>query len=275
MPTQYSLFVIATLILTLIISYTAYRSAQLLRTWRPAQNPLLSTPENILRTVLIVLCILLGLLSGLDWEILGWTLEDAFAQTLRGVLWGLGMAVFFRLTTQLVMRHTGHRFYSSLVLELILPRTRTEFLWLLLAMWPVVLLEELLYRSLLIGGLTPLLPEMLLVIVVGIAFGLLHQPQGIWGMFGAGFAGVVFGMLFVAQGSLLLTIVAHYVANIAQIAWVGTGENLPDRQSFSDTEHSEAPQEAHSQENSGVNPSKADTSTRDNSPENAAEDKQA
>ncbi len=82
----------------------------------------------------------------------------------------------------------------------------------------VVLLEELLFRSLLVGGMTPLLPGPLLVLSVGIVFGLLHSPQGTWGMAGAALAGVILGALFLLAGSLLLPSIAHYVANMVQVS---------------------------------------------------------
>jgi membrane protease YdiL (CAAX protease family) len=80
-----------------------------------------------------------------------------------------------------------------------------------------VLLEELLFRSLLIGGLSPLLPAPLLMVLVSFLFGALHAPQGLWGMVGAGAAGIIFGALFLAEQSLLAPIVAHYLANLVQI----------------------------------------------------------
>lgn len=217
---QYIVFICLVVALAAFMSFGAYRSAQILRTWRPAENPLLSSAENIFRLALIALCLGLGYFSSLDFGALGWSMADPWGQIGRGVAWGIGLAVVFRISTQLLIRLTGQRFYSSLVLELILPRNRSEFVGLAFAMFPVVLLEELLYRSLLIGGLAPLLPVWGLVSGVGILFGLLHSPQGIWGMIGAGIGGVLFGALFVSEGSLLLPVVAHYVANIVQIAWV-------------------------------------------------------
>ncbi|MEZ4684453.1 MAG: CPBP family intramembrane glutamic endopeptidase, partial [Caldilineaceae bacterium] len=114
-------------------------------------------------------------------------------------------------------RQRGERFYSSVVIKSITPRNRQELLLVLLAMGPVVLLEELLFRSLLIGGFQAVIPLPLLLVGWSIIFGLLHSPQGWWGMVGAGLAGLLFGMLFVKQGSLVLPLVAHYVTNSLQV----------------------------------------------------------
>ena len=62
-----------------------------------------------------------------------------------------------------------------------------------------------------------LLPLPLLLIGWSVLFGLLHAPQGLWGMLGAGLGGLLLGILFVVQGSILLPIVAHYVTNCVQV----------------------------------------------------------
>ncbi|MEX1020730.1 MAG: CPBP family intramembrane glutamic endopeptidase [Litorilinea sp.] len=220
MNLQYTAFVIATLFLASLLGYAAYRSAQLLQHWRPPRNPMLMGAENAMRLFLVIACILLGWASGLDRQTLGWTWDSAARQALYGLGWGLGLALIFGIATRRLIAHTGRRYYSPLVMELILPKSTAEFGALALAMIPAVLLEELLYRSLLIGGLSPHVSPALLIVGVGLLFGLLHTPQGTWGVLGAGLAGMLFGVLFVWEGSLLLPVVAHYVANMAQIAWV-------------------------------------------------------
>jgi membrane protease YdiL (CAAX protease family) len=221
----YNLFVLLTLALTTWIGYNTYLTARLLRTWRPESNPLLHPLETVVRLMLIVACIGLGWMSGLDRTVLGWTAAHAWAQTAWGVLAGLVLAAVFLVATRWVVKRTGERYYSSLVIELIVPRDRREFLLTALAMVTVVLLEELLFRSLLVGGLTPLLPGPVLVVGFGILFGLLHSPQGTWGMIGAILAGIILGALFLLAGSLLLPCVAHYVANMVQVG-VAYGERV-------------------------------------------------
>jgi membrane protease YdiL (CAAX protease family) len=46
----------------------------------------------------------------------------------------------------------------------------------------------------------------------------MHAPQGMWGIAGAVLAGLLLGALFLAFGSIVVAIVAHYVVNTAQIA---------------------------------------------------------
>lgn len=217
LPPAYSLFVVLTLVLTAWIAYNTYLTARLLRTWRPDANPLLHPLETVVRLVLIAVCVGLGWLSGLEAQVLGWVFADALAQLLWGSLAGVLLGAAFLHATRWVVRRTGARYYSPLVLDLIVPKSLRELALTALAMIGVVLLEELLFRSLLVGGLSPLLPAPLLVGVFGLLFGLLHSPQGAWGMAGAAAAGIVLGVLFLVAGSVLLPCAAHYLANMVQV----------------------------------------------------------
>ena len=217
MTINFWLFIILTLALVAFLSYGTYATARLLRTWQPDRNLLLLPAENLLRLVLIALCIILGYLSGAPLAQLGWVFPAIGHQLLWGTVWGSGLAFFFYGSTKWLVRTTGQRFYSSVVIQAITPRNRRELLLVLLVMAPVVLVEELLFRSLLIGGFALLLPLPLLLIGWSVLFGLLHAPQGVWGMLGAGLGGLLLGILFVVQGSILLPIVAHYVTNCVQV----------------------------------------------------------
>ena len=217
MDLRYWLFVVLTLLLTGFIGYSTYATARLLRTWQPDTNLLLMPAEAFSRLVFILACNGLGLLSGLPVEQLGWTLVDVGPQIVWGIGWGIVMAGFFILTTQWVITGTGQRFYSTMVFAHVLPTNRQESLLVALAMVSVVVAEELLFRSLLLGGLTPLLSPPVLIGLTAMLFGLMHSPQGLWGMVGATLAGIMLGVLFFQTGSILLPLVAHYVANMVQI----------------------------------------------------------
>lgn len=219
MTYRYWLFVVLTCLLTGVIGYATYSTARLLQVWQPDRNLLLLPGEAFVRLLLIGACVGLGLLSGLPAETLGWTMDEAGRQIAWGVGWGILMALFFTVATRLVTESTGKRFYSNLIIDQILPQNSREVVLVTLSMALVVLVEELLFRSLLLGGLTPLLPAALLVGLAGLLFGLMHSPQGIWGMAGAMMAGIMLGALFFQAGSILLPLVAHYVANMAQIGW--------------------------------------------------------
>lgn len=75
----------------------------------------------------------------------------------------------------------------------------------------------MLFRSLLLGGFSPLLPTWLLVAGLALLFGLMHLPQGKLGVFETALAGGVFSLLFLWRGSLVTPFVAHYVADVFQL----------------------------------------------------------
>ncbi|RME63439.1 MAG: CPBP family intramembrane metalloprotease, partial [Caldilineae bacterium] len=172
---------------------------------------------NAMRLGLILACIGLGVLSGQGPAQLGWRITHFNRELAVGLAVGLALALFFHRATLGVMRFTGERYYSPLVVESVMPRDGREFVWVLLAFLPAVLLEELLFRSLLLGGFMFLAPPGLLLVSWSVLFGLLHSPQGLWGMVGAGLAGLIFGLLFLWQGGLLAPFVAHYLANVVQV----------------------------------------------------------
>jgi membrane protease YdiL (CAAX protease family) len=239
---QYILFLILTVGLTAALGLATVATTRLLRTWRPQHNPLLLPGEIALRLVLIAVCAGLGWLSGVPAAMLGWQLTHWPRDLLLGMLVGLALAGAFSISTRWVVARTGHRFYSPLLTDLLAPRSGGELVAMTLALIPIVLLEEVLLRSLWIGGMAPLaaggavfpagasvLPAGTAMLPAGAAvwwlvaasallFGLMHSAQGAWGMAGAGLAGLLFGVLFVATGSLLLPVVAHWVADVAQVA---------------------------------------------------------
>ncbi len=219
MGMNYWIFFSLTLALVTLIGYGTFATARLLRDWQPDRNLLLTPAENLLRLGLIAFAVVLGRVSGVGAAQLGWILTPLWSQLIWGVIWGMLLAGFFAWSTRWLIHKSGERYYSSVIIKAITPRNRRELILVLLAMIPVVLLEELLFRSLLIGGFRAVLPVPLLLAGWSILFGLLHSPQGRWGMIGAGLAGLLLGLLFLSSGSLLLPLVAHYVTNCVQVLY--------------------------------------------------------
>jgi len=94
----------------------------------------------------------------------------------------------------------------------------------LMALLPAAALEELLFRSLPLGGLTWLVPPWWLMWPLALFFGLLHWPQGAWGVVGTTLAAIVLSLLFLATGSIWAVLAAHYIFNVLQIVaaqWMG------------------------------------------------------
>ena len=99
----------------------------------------------------------------------------------------------------------------------IMPRTRPEWLLVPAALGLAVLLEELLFRSLLLGGLSLTVPVPLLVVGFSAIFGLMHSPQGALGVVLTAVLGMWLSLLFVWSGGLILPLTAHYVINFLQL----------------------------------------------------------
>jgi membrane protease YdiL (CAAX protease family) len=228
MTARYWLFVALTLALTLFTAYGAYRTSLLLKQWQPDRNLLLLPGENVVRWAMIVGCVGLGLLSGLPLPQLGWTGIHLTRDLLLGIVLGSGLALIFYFATRWFVTQTGARFYSDQIVAYVVPTSGREYGLVALAMVGVALLEELLFRSLLLGGLEPILPRWLLLLGSALLFGAMHSPQGLWGMGGAALAGLLLGLLFFRAGSLLLPLVTHYVTNMLQITLVLWLEGAPD-----------------------------------------------
>ncbi|WP_144799174.1 CPBP family intramembrane glutamic endopeptidase [Halorubrum depositum] len=101
------------------------------------------------------------------------------------------------------------------------PGTAGEWVLLLGVALPVVaLFEEALFRGALVGALAAgfAVDPWLLAVGSSVAFGLGHGAQGRLGIAVAGALGLALAGLFVATGSLLVPVVAHYVVNAAEFA---------------------------------------------------------
>ena len=221
------LFVLLTLALTSALAYFTYRSAAILPTLPPDANVVLSLPDVVTRAVLCLVCVGLGLLSGVGPERLGWAPPAPLTDALLGAALGAaGAAVLFPLT-QWAVRRLGPGAYSDRLLRFVIPRTPRQWLLTPPVFALAVLLEELWFRSLLLGGLSGVLARAfgsealllpLLVVVGAVLFGWLHAPQGWLGMLLAGLLSLGLSLLFLARQSLLAPVLAHWVFNVLQLA---------------------------------------------------------
>lgn len=211
------LFLVGLAVLLTAIAFNTVRTGRLLRQWAPSSNLLLSGPENAARGVLIGLCIGLGTALGPGAGALGWRTAHLAADLAAGIAIGLVTAVALMVLGQGVVRLWGPEAYDNRLLRAILPADAREWPGVLAALLPAAALEELLFRSLPLGGLNWLFPAAWLMWPLAVGFGLLHWPQGSWGVLGATLAGVMFSLLFLATGSIWAPLAAHYVMNVAQI----------------------------------------------------------
>ena len=208
---------LATLLFTGLIAWITYRSYLLLKHFQPDFNLLLSPPETLGRLVMAGICLGLAWLSGLSAADLGLAVDNLWSTIQLGIGLGLATQVAVYLITTWLIKIFGRHIYSPWLIRNILPDRPLEWLLVTLAFIPPVAMEELLFRTLLIGLFKPVLPITLLIIVTSIVFGLMHQPQGRLGMALAGIINALFCLVFVWTGQLLVTFLAHYCVNILQV----------------------------------------------------------
>jgi membrane protease YdiL (CAAX protease family) len=214
-------------ILALLMAFVAFstvRSGMLLRQWTPPFNLLLTWPDNIFRLALIGFCVLLGLRAGPGAAQLGWVADRLGVELLWGVEAGVALAVVLSVAGWLVVRRWGPEVYSDKMIQCIMPANRGEWAGVLLALLPAAAVEELLFRSLPLGGLTWLVSPWWLMWPLAVFFGALHWPQGWWGVAGTTLAALILSALFLLSGSIWPPLMAHYLMNVSQLLlakWTG------------------------------------------------------
>jgi len=215
------LFATGLLLLMALVAAGTVCTGQLLRTWTPSFNVMLSLPENALRLVLIGACVGLGYALGPGTAPLGWQTSHAGLDVELGTIVGVLMAGGFAFAGRAVEHWWGPEAFEDKLLRCILPAVPREWPGVLLALLPAAALEELLFRSLPLGGVAALpagrMLPFFLMWPLALFFGLLHWPQGGWGVAGTTLAGLVLSLLFLATGSIWSALAAHYVLNVLQV----------------------------------------------------------
>jgi len=214
-----TLFVVGTLAVLVLLAWATLRTAVFLRQVQLTFNLLLLPAENIFRFVLIAVCVWLAQSSGQPYAQFGWRAAEPAREIVVGLAVGIPVALILPLLTRWAVARFGPPVYSPVVVRSILPRSRREWLLVPLALVPSVFLEELLFRSLLLGGFAIFAPPIVLAILWSILFGAMHLPQGALGMVAAALLGLLFSAMFIATASLLAPFIAHYAINLLQLVW--------------------------------------------------------
>jgi membrane protease YdiL (CAAX protease family) len=197
------------------------QSGRILRRITPPHNLLLGAPDNLLRLLLIALCLWLGIGPGPGIKALGWSLDHFLRDASLGALVGLLLAPPLQWLSTAAVRRWGSEVYDNTVLRAIVPVSRGELVGVALALFSAALLEELLFRSLPLIGLSIWVSPWVLMWPLALLFGLLHWPQGPLGVVGTTFLGLGLSALYLVTGSLWVPVFAHWVLNLAQVivAW--------------------------------------------------------
>ncbi len=212
-----ALFVVGALGLAAYTCLSAYLAATLIRQGERLPNLLLHPLELAGRLGFVGICLLLGWLSGLPPAQLGWTPASWAADVAIGILAAAVLQEANHRGTRWALARYGRRAYTPAVLRALLPRGRREWMLTPFTLLPAALAEELLFRSLLIGGFSLYLSPWLLAVFFAAVFGLAHLPQGRLGVVGAGALGLCLSLLFLWRWSIVACTVAHYGVNLVQL----------------------------------------------------------
>lgn len=220
MPEQ-ALFALFTALLIAGLGAATYQSGRILRRIIPPVNLLLTLPDNLLRVVMIAFCLWLGLSLGPGAGALGWSLDHFLRHASLGALVGLVLAPPLQWLSAAAVRRWGSEVYDNLVLRAIVPVNGAEWVGVAAALLPAALLEELVFRSLPLAGLSWLISPWVLMWPLALLFGLLHWPQGPLGVVGTTFLGLILSALFLWTGSIWTVVFAHWVLNLVEVtlAW--------------------------------------------------------
>ncbi|MBM3128127.1 MAG: CPBP family intramembrane metalloprotease [Chloroflexi bacterium] len=218
------LFTLGTLLLLAFLAWGTWRTALALREMTPDFNLLLLPAENLLRVGLIGVCLGLAWISGQSFAQFGWQSLDLSRDLLAGCFVGIVGALSVPRLTRGAIARFGAAIYSPIVVKSILPRNSREWFLVPLALIPAVLLEELLFRSLLLGGFGAFAPPLALAFIWSILFGAMHLPQGALGIVVAAALGLVLSILFLATQSVIAPFIAHYAINLLQLVWASRAQ---------------------------------------------------
>lgn len=211
------LFLAALVFFMLALGLATWYSGRALRTFTPHHNLLLTLPDNLLRLLLILICIVLGLFAGPGAGPLGWSTDNFARDVLLGIAAAAALMPALTWAGEAVVRRWGPEMYDNRLLRAIVPVNRREWVGVALALLSAAALEELLFRSLPLGGLAWLAPPWVLMWPLSLVFGLMHAPQGQWGIAGTALMGLVLSALFLLTGSIWVPLVAHWLLNVGEV----------------------------------------------------------
>lgn len=211
------IFTAALIFLVLALGLATWYSGKVLRSFTPSQNLLLTLPENLLRLALILVCVALGLFLGPGAAPLGWQTDRWVRDVVLGVVVAVVLFPVQIWVGKAVVRRWGPEIYDNRLLRAIVPVNRREWVGVVLALLTAATLEELLFRSLPLAGLSWLISPWVLMWPLSLGFGALHAAQGSWGVVGTAFMGLMLSVLFLVSGSIWVPIIAHWLLNVAEV----------------------------------------------------------
>ena len=168
---------------------------------------------------------------GAGWLASGRTLEALrFISAYHHWQWlavGLGLAavgvMFWQLSTVLRRPEEREKLRSSMGdLRVLAPRTPGEHRLFAAVSVTAGVCEEIVYRGILLGALTPAVGLWPAVALSSVIFGLGHVYQGLEGIVKTTLVGLVMALLTVFSGSLLIAVILHAVIDLVSGRMMGS-----------------------------------------------------
>lgn len=234
------IFLVGTLALIAFFYWMAYQSEKLMKTVEVQGNLLLSIPEFIFKLVILGICS--GIISTLTVQnpekYIGWPVDSPGLDVIIGAALGVAIQFVVNVVSVLAIRIFGKSIYDPKVMKSVVPKRQREWFLILLPLLLSVAVEELIFRSMLIGGFSLVVNPWIMAVASSIIFGIMHSPQGRLGIIMTGVIGFVFATIFIISGSLVMVITAHYIINFMQIlrakedlAWFERFQKVPAKSS--------------------------------------------
>ena len=211
------IFTVLLVCLTAAMGWLTVQSGRLLRRFTPQTNLLLLVPDNLARLFLIMVCVVIGIAIGPGIETLGWGTDRLLVDLGLGTGVGLLLVPAIVWAGNYVVTRWGDGVYDNRLLRAIVPVDRREWIGVVLALLPAAFVEELLFRSMPLAGLTWLISPWVMMWPLALVFGLLHWPQGEWGVVGTTLLGLVLSVLFLLSGSVWVPLATHWILNVVEI----------------------------------------------------------
>jgi len=211
------IFTVLLVCLTAAMGWLTVQSGRLLQRFIPQTNLLLLLPDNLARLFLILVCVIIGITTGPGIETLGWRTDRLLADFGLGAVAGLLLAPAIVWAGNYVVTRWGDGVYDNRLLRAIVPVDRREWIGVVLALLPAAFVEELLFRSMPLAGLTWLISPWVMMWPLALVFGLLHWAQGEWGVVGTTLLGLALSILFLWSGSIWVSLAAHWMLNVVEI----------------------------------------------------------
>ena len=220
-------FATGTLALLGLMYWGAYINGKEIKTIEIQSNLLLQFPEFVFKLLLLGLC--MGLASSLDVarpdKYFGWPTQNLAFDIIAGICLGLVCQFGVNTISALAIRFFGSDIYSPIVLKNVIPKNTLEWFLIIIPLLLAVLVEEVLFRALAIGGFSTVINSWVLAVASSILFGMVHVTQGKLGMLVSGTVGFVLAAIFIVANSLLLVITGHFVLNLLQLIRAKEDEN--------------------------------------------------